>query len=110
MVDLILLKEHIGLDTSDTSEDQILNQYMLASAAAIDQELGYPSTDMEDINSEYYAEGIPATITQAQLILAASFYNNGRENEVFGSRVTELPFGVKMLVSPYKMDFIGGVL
>jgi len=110
MVLLEDFKRHLNIDVNYQDEDTLLSALLESSQEIIESELGYKILEFNNIDSEFYREdGIPKSIDLAIYILGATMYNNGRENEIIGSKVVEMPFGVKRIVSPYKVDFMGGI-
>lgn len=67
----------------------------------------FPATDPETeivvtANVGYEAEDpFPALLSQAQLLLIGHLYEN-REQVITGTIATELPFGIKTLLAPYR--------
>ncbi|RWD80457.1 head-tail connector protein [Mesorhizobium sp.] len=88
-VTVALLKLQLNVDFD--TDDDLLAHKIAAAEEWIGDYIGKPLVDFDPV---------PATLTEAVLQLAASWYEN-REAVVIGAGANEVPFGVKALIRPY---------
>lgn len=90
---LDLLKAQINLDHA--LDDALLNHKLATAEAWIENYTGTPLPDP-----------MPAPLTEAVLQLAAYWYGQ-REAVSFGVSMQAVPFGIRELLSPYRLAVTG---
>lgn len=91
-------KKHLQIDVDFTDDDSYITYLIQVAEDAVAQNLDIPLKDLLD-------DGLlPASITQAILLLVGNLYNN-REPISYGT-VTKIPYTLEYLVGLYKKYYI----
>ncbi|WKT91470.1 head-tail connector protein [Brucella anthropi] len=99
IVDLELMKAQLGItEDMGTIDDALINHAIEAAQDHIERLLGFK---IEEIYGGNDQQPIPASLKQAVLLTAASWYEN-REGVLVGVSGQELPFGVWPIVNEYR--------
>jgi uncharacterized phage protein (predicted DNA packaging) len=105
-VTLSTAKAHLNVTTSD--DDALLTAQIAAAQRFVEHMLGFTfeaATD-DPPEGDPWADGIPADIDQAVLLLAAHWYEN-REATLVGVSAQPLPFGVAEIIANYRTYTFG---
>ena len=98
-VNINQLKRQLNIEEDFVDDDAILQHFLDVAEQSVNVYCGVTGL------TEYTELSIPISINQAVILLAAHFYLN--RNMVSYSQGTEIPYGFRFLLDPYR-DFIVG--